>query len=60
MEPCDERRQLAEQVRQICLETMQRAYEDARIQGLCAEGAFETAVSAVAMLDLQALIERLE
>lgn len=60
MEPRDERQWLAEQVRRLCLETMQRAYEEARMQGLCAEGAFEAAVSAVAMLDLQTLLDRSE
>jgi len=60
MEPRDERQRLAEQVRRICLETMRRAYEDARMQGLCAEGAFEAAISAVAMLDVQTLLARPE
>ncbi len=60
MEPRDERLRLAKQVRRICLETMRRACEDARIQGRQAGGTFEMAVSAVAMLDLQILRARPE
>lgn len=56
MDRINERRQLAERVRTACLETMQQAYEEARMQGLCAEGAFEAAISAVAMLNLESLL----
>lgn len=46
---------IAEQVRQACIQEAIRAYEDAGISGLCHEGRFEAAISAVRMLDLSAL-----
>jgi len=46
---------LVEQVRQACIDEAIRAYEDAGISGLCHEGRFEAAISAVRMLDLSAL-----
>jgi len=47
---------LAEQVREACIQEALRAYEDAGISGLCHEGRFEAAVSAMRMLDLSAAI----
>ena len=46
---------LAEQVRQACIQEALRAYEDAGISGLCHEGRFEAAISAVRILDLSRL-----
>lgn len=46
---------IAEQVRQACIQEAIRAYEDAGISGLCHEGRFEAAISALRMLDLSAL-----
>lgn len=46
-------RVVAESVRDACLEAALSAYEDARIAGLCHEGAWEAAVSAVRRLDLE-------
>ena len=43
---------LAEAVRQACIEAAQAAYEDARLDGLCHEGAWECAVDAIRSLDL--------
>lgn len=51
-----EMRQLAENVRSLCLQAALAAYEDAGIQGLCAEGRWECAVSAIQVVDLQAII----
>lgn len=51
-----EMQQLAENVRRVCLRAALAAYEDAGIQGLCAEGRWECAVSAIQMVDLHALI----
>ena len=48
---------LAEAVRRACIETALAAYEDAGIAGLCAEGRWEAAVSAMQSLDLR-LLER--
>jgi hypothetical protein len=42
----------AEHVRRILIERALAAYEDAAMQGLCSEGAWEAAVSAMRRLDL--------
>ena len=47
---------LAERVRTALVERALAAYEDAGIQGLCCEGAWESAVSAMRRLDLDALV----
>lgn len=49
----DER--LAERVRDACLRAARAAWDDARLAGLCADGAWEVAVGAVRSLDLSAL-----
>lgn len=51
-----DRRRLAEAVRAACVEAALRAYEDAGLSGLCAEGRFECAVGALRTLDLGALV----
>jgi hypothetical protein len=43
---------LAETLRAACLDAALRAYEDAGIRGLCAEGRWEAAVAAIRHLDL--------
>jgi hypothetical protein len=45
-----------ERVRRACLDTAQRAYEDAGLRGLCAEGRWEAAIDAMRALDLRALM----
>lgn len=45
-------RALAEAVRGACLRAALEAYEDAGVQGLCAEGRWEYAVQAIRRLDL--------
>lgn len=47
--------ELAESVRQACIQAALDAYEDAGIAGLCAEGRWEAAISALQSLDLDAL-----
>lgn len=47
---------LAESVREACLSAALRAYEDAGIQGLCQEGRWEAAVSAIRDLELGRLL----
>jgi hypothetical protein len=47
---------LVERVRARCLEAAETAYEDAGIQGLCAEGRWEVAMGAVKGLDLGKLL----
>jgi hypothetical protein len=43
---------LAKRIRDACLEAVRQAYEDAGVQGLCAEGRWEAAVGALRTLDL--------
>lgn len=44
-------------VREACLMAAQKAYESAGISGLCEEGRWECAVSAIRSLDLEAIID---
>ena len=48
--------ELAKRIRQACLEAILQAYDDGGIQGLCAEGRWELAVSALRTLDLTPLL----
>ncbi|MGH7287209.1 MAG: acetyltransferase [Myxococcota bacterium] len=48
-------RQLAEGVRNACLDAALAGYEDAAISRLCHEGAREAAVSAICSIDLKRL-----
>lgn len=48
----DPPQQLAERVRTACLQAALDAYEDAGLQGLCAEGRWECAIDAVRSLPL--------
>ena len=47
---------LAKRIRDACLETVLQAYEDAGVQGLCAEGRWEAAVGALRTIDLAPLL----
>ena len=47
---------LAKRVRDACLEAVLEAYEDAGVQGLCAEGRWEVAVGALRTLDVAGLV----
>jgi hypothetical protein len=49
---------LAEAVRQACIEAALAAYEDAGISGLCAEGRWEAAISALQSLDVKRIAGR--
>ena len=53
----DKNRRLAEAVRAACIETALRGYEEAKISGLCHEGAWECAIGAIRGLDLEALLK---
>lgn len=53
-------RQLGEAVRRACLEAALAGHEAASISGLCAEGAFEAALSEIQRLDVGALAEASE
>lgn len=51
---------LAKRIRDACLEATLEAYEDAGVQGLCAEGRWEAAVGALKSLDLTPLLRELQ
>jgi hypothetical protein len=51
---------LAKRIRERCIETVLQAYEDAGIQGLCAEGRWEAAVDALRTVELAPLLRELE
>jgi len=50
------REDLAKRIRQACLEAIIQAYDEGGIQGLCAEGRWELAVSTLRTLDLTPLL----
>ena len=49
-----EERRLAEAIRAACIEAALAAYEEGGVLGLCAEGRWEYAISALRQLDLNA------
>lgn len=51
----NDRHDVAREVREACIQAALSAYEDASISGLCGEGAFEAAISAMRMLDVDAI-----
>jgi hypothetical protein len=53
-----EQRRLAEAVRAACLQAALTAYEDACLDGLCHEGAWECAIDAVRSLDLDVIVRQ--
>ena len=46
----------AKRIRDACLEAVLQAYEDAGVQGLCAEGRWEAAVGALKTVELAPLL----
>jgi hypothetical protein len=55
-----EKTQVAELVKNRCIEAALHAYEEAGISGLCAEGRWELAVQAMRCLDLSDEIRTIE
>lgn len=53
----DERKRIAEAVRRACRQAALEAYEDAKMRGLCHEGAWECAVGAIERLQVTPIIE---
>jgi hypothetical protein len=51
---------LAKQIRQRCVEAALQAYEDAGMQGLCADGRWEAAISALRTVELAPLLRELK
>lgn len=56
----DERERIAEAVKQACIDSALRAYEEAGISGLCAEGRWELAVDTMRNLDMKTLLASVE
>lgn len=54
----DDQQRLAQAVRDACVNTALRAYEEAGVSGLCYEGRWEIAIDAMRNVDLASLIER--
>ncbi|TYP94807.1 hypothetical protein LX73_0096 [Fodinibius salinus] len=50
--------ELAESVRESCIEAARDGFKDASMSGLCNEGAMEAAISAIQQLDLQKVIQK--
>lgn len=46
---------VAEALKRACIEAALAAYEDAKMRGLCHEGAWECAIEALRSLDAEAL-----
>ena len=49
--------ELARKVRDECIQAALSAYESASMSGLCGEGAFEAAISAMRMMDVEKMVE---
>ena len=47
---------LAKRIRDTCIDAVLQAYEDAGIQGLCAEGRWEAALGALRKVELAQLL----
>jgi hypothetical protein len=47
----------AEAVREACIRAALDGYERAAMSGLCAEGAWEAAISAIRMVDLRGVLD---
>jgi hypothetical protein len=47
---------LAKRIRETCLDAIVQAYEDAGMQGLCADGRWEVALGALRTLDLTSVL----
>jgi hypothetical protein len=50
---------VAERIRKAFLEAALKAYDDAGVRGLCAEGRWEAALSALGSVDLEPLLHDL-
>lgn len=51
---------LAKRIRDTCIEAVLQAYEDAGIQGLCAEGRWEAALGALRKVEVAPLLRELK
>lgn len=56
----ESKHRLAQLVRDACLSTAITHFEDARVDGLCCEGAWEAAIEAIRAMNVEGLINQLE
>ncbi len=52
----ENKREIAETVREACIKAFKQGFQDASMSGLCSEGAMEAAVGSVESLDLNQII----
>ena len=52
--------QVAETIRNACVQAAQQGYERAAVDGLCDEGALEVALDAIRSLDIESLLRELK
>jgi hypothetical protein len=50
----------ANRIKDDCVKTLLEAYEDAGVQGLCAEGRWEAAVGALRALDVAQIVREFQ
>lgn len=50
--------QIAEKVREACIQAAKDGFQDASMSGLCTEGAMEAAISAIRKLEIEQIIEK--
>jgi len=53
----NEKYQLAEKIKEACIDAAKEGFQDASMSGLCTEGAMEAAISAIQNLKLKKFIE---
>ncbi len=56
----DDKREIAEAVRQACIQAALDAYEQAGLAGMCAEGRWEMAMDALQTLRLDPLLKQVQ
>lgn len=49
--------QIAQKVKEACIQAAREGFRDASMSGLCAEGAMEAAISAIQKLKIEDLIK---
>lgn len=53
-----DKRELAQAVRDACIEAAREGFKEASISGLCTEGAIEAAISAIQKLEVETIIQK--
>lgn len=54
----EEQYQLADKVKEACVQAAKEGFQDASMSGLCTEGAMEAAVSAIQKLDIGKILDK--